>query len=432
MIEGWNVDKSRAAWWTIGAALGVTALYIVYSFIGTFVFGIFIYYSTRPVYDRLKRRIGPPSLAAAIALFALALPALLLMTYTGAIAIQELRKFAGRTNIQELPEPIQPYADVSNIVQSPGTLLSGGIDTKLAQDVFGSTLGYIGFVGTAVLHLFVMIAIAFYLLRDDHKLSRWFRRTFSDSEGVLDSYVTRVDTDFNSIFFGNILNALLTGTIGAISYNVLDYVAPAGLSIPYPTLLGLLTGVASLIPVVGMKLVYFPVSAYVGAETLLLRDPTVIWFPVVFFLVSLVIVDTIPDLVLRPYVSGRNLHVGMVMLAYIFGPLLFGWYGIFLGPMILVLVVHFGEIVLPELLAGRPIKPWAVDPTYLNEGHGTARQPRDRGDVPETGSEPVDADEAGSDAANESGQGGTDSASKGEDADGSEPVGTPSPGEDQK
>jgi hypothetical protein len=48
--------------------------------------------------------------------------------------------------------------------------------------------------------------------------------------------------------------------------------------------------------------------------------------------------------------------------------------------MILVLVVHFAEIVLPELLAGRPIKPWAVDPTYL-QNVGREPMPQAPGDV---------------------------------------------------
>jgi hypothetical protein len=50
------------------------------------------------------------------------------------------------------------------------------------------------------------------------------------------------------------------------------------------------------------------------------------------------------------------------MIAYTFGPLLFGWYGIFLMPMLLVLVFHFARIVLPELVQGRDIQPFALDP----------------------------------------------------------------------
>ncbi|WP_423744385.1 AI-2E family transporter [Haladaptatus sp. SPP-AMP-3] len=391
MVSGWNIDKSRVAWWAGGGMLGLAALFVIYSFIGTFVFGLFLYYATRPVYRRLQRRIRPRSLAAAIALLVLALPAILLVAYTLIIAFHELTTVARTANLGALPQPVQQYGDISRLAQNPEQLLENADNTKLIEQAFGSTYKYLAFVGNAALHLFVMIAIAFYLLRDDHKLSRWFHRTFADTGGVLEAYVHRVDSDFNSIFFGNILNAFMTGTIGAISYNLLDMAAPPGIGIPYPTVVGLLTGVASLIPVVGMKLVYFPVTGVIGAEALMARDPGLLWFPAVFALVSFVIVDTIPDLVLRPYVSGRNLHVGMVMLAYIFGPLLFGWYGIFLGPMILVLVVHFVKIVLPELITGSPIQPWAVDPTYLRDGEEFPEPPHDSAESKETDS-PTDPD----------------------------------------
>ncbi|MEF8757206.1 MAG: AI-2E family transporter, partial [Halobacteriales archaeon] len=67
-------DSSRLAFWTIGAVLGAVVAYVVYRFVGTFVFGLFIYYVTRPVYRRVRRRVGPPSLAAAGSLFLLTLP----------------------------------------------------------------------------------------------------------------------------------------------------------------------------------------------------------------------------------------------------------------------------------------------------------------------------------------------------------------------
>jgi predicted PurR-regulated permease PerM len=187
------------------------------------------------------------------------------------------------------------------------------------------------------------------------------------------------------VFSGNIYNALFTGTLGALTYSLLDVAAPATASLPYPALVGLLAGAASLVPVVGMKLVYFPVAAYLFAAQYLSADP-VFWVPTAFVLLSFVVVDTVPDLVVRPMVSGQRpqveyslsppsvrvrlageggLHVGMIMFAYIFGPLLFGWYGLFLGPMLLVVVVHFARLVLPELLDGQRIQPFAVDPGHV-------------------------------------------------------------------
>jgi hypothetical protein len=84
-------------------------------------------------------------------------------------------------------------------------------------------------------------------------------------------------------------------------------------------------------------------------------------------------VDSVPEVLLRPYISGRNLHVGLVLFAYIFGPLLFGWYGLFLGPLIVVLVVEFARVILPELVRGESLtpQPSAMPPDELDppEGH---------------------------------------------------------------
>jgi len=361
-------SRSRVAWWAIGLVLAAALAFVFWRFVGTFVFGLFIYYATRPVYRRLRRWVRPPSLAALVALLALALPAILLLAYTIAVALQEVGGLIDRVGTDgPVADLLRPYINVSQVVEDPETLLSNPDLRVVIEDFWTEAVNYLGFIGNGALHLFVMVAIAFYLLRDDHRLAAWFRRRFADGDGVLLAYATAVDRDFSNIFFGNILNAILTGVIGALTYNALDYLAPPGLALPYATLLGLLAGVASLIPVVGMKLVYFPVLGYLLYDAYSV-NPELLWFPVAFGVVSFVIVDAIPDLVLRPYVSGRGLHLGMVMFAYIFGPLLFGWPGLFLGPMLLVLSVHFARIVLPELVAGEPIRPAAVGDSVTTGG----------------------------------------------------------------
>ncbi len=361
-----RLDRDRLGWWAIAFALGTLVVFLLYSFLGTFVFGIFVYYATRPIHRRLKRVIHNPSLAAGTSLVALALPALLLAFYTIAIALQELNKFldSREVGVQPLESLLGPYFDISGVITDPLSLLSEPNTIETLQTVLQEASTYLGFFGIGALHLFVVIVIAFYLLRDDHRLAGWWRRRFADSEGVMEAYMSRVDRDFSNIFFGNILNAAITGIIGAAAYSVLNMVSPAGISLPYPALLGLLTGVASLIPVIGIKIVYVPGAIYLFVVSS--GMPSLLWFPVLFVVVSFLIVDVIPDLVLRPYVSGRNLHLGMVMLAYIFGPLLFGWYGLFFGPMLLVLLVHFVALVLPELVAGAPIQPAEIpDPMVL-------------------------------------------------------------------
>jgi predicted PurR-regulated permease PerM len=368
-----NAERSQVGWWTLGLALFLVVAYVGYSFVGTFVFGLFIYYATRPIHRRLSRRIRPPSLAAVISLFVLALPALLVAGYALLLSIQEIERLSRSTDFDPLAA-IGVQDAILERVRDPETLLAIEWEQYVTVDQalsllasLSPALDTLAIVGVGLVHLFLMIALAFYLLRDDHRLSRWAITQFGDESGVLAEYLRAVDRDLKAIFFGNILNAVFTGTIGVIAYTLLNTVAPPGQAIPAAAVVGLLAGAASLIPIVGMKLVYVPVAAYMALRVVVAGDQTVLWFVGAFVVVSFVVVDTIPDLLLRPYVSGRNLHVGSVMIAYVLGPLLFGWYGLFLLPLLLVATVHFARIVLPELVSKTTVKPFTVDPSYLTE-----------------------------------------------------------------
>jgi predicted PurR-regulated permease PerM len=377
-----DFDWSRAFWIAFGAILSVALLVVLHAFIGTFVFGIFLYYVTRPVYRRVRHRIQPPTLAALVALGLIALPVILLLSYTMAIGLQELSQLsqAADGNLGPLSDILAPYFDVSALVSDPEQILSDPAIREVFAGSLSTTVTYLGFIANGLVHFFIIFALAFYLLRDDHKLAHWAGRLVDD-RGVLRAYARAVDQSFSKIFYGNILNAFLTGAIGAITFSILNTMAPAGHAIPYPALTGLLAGLASLIPLVGMKLVYVPLGSYLAFLSAL--DGLGWWFVGLFFLVAFIVVDTIPDLLIRPYVSGRSLHIGSLMFAYIFGPLLFGWYGIFLGPIILVLVFHFARIVLPELVAGDSIRPYSVDPGALIESRPVPHPPDEADPVSE-------------------------------------------------
>lgn len=387
MTGGYGVDRTRAVWWTLGAFLFVVLGWILASFVGTFVFALFVYYSTRPIYQRLERRLGSSSVAAATSLLVLALPAILLVAYTVVVGVQELSAVVDGADVQSQVDLYAPVLDSTTALEDPQSAITG-LDGEQLLGIVESGLAYVGLLGSFALHLLIVIVVAYYLLRDGHRLSRWLRSRFGDDRGVMDTFFYELDRDLQIVFFGNILTAIATGVIGALAYSLLDAVAPPELSLPYAVLLGLLTGAASLIPVIGMKLVYVPVTAYLLARVYVDGLADVLWFPLAFFVVSLVIVDSIPDFFLRPYVSGRNVHLGAVMVAYIVGPLLFGWYGLFLAPLLLLVTIHFCRLVLPELLNSRRIQPYAVDPAHL--GAREADRPPDP-DGPESapGSEPT-------------------------------------------
>jgi predicted PurR-regulated permease PerM len=382
-----TVDRSRAMWWLLGLAILLVLAFVADAYLGTFMLGLFLYYATRPVYSRIRDRVGQQSVGAAVALLVLSLPIVVLVGYTALVAIQELSSFVGQ-NQQGILAAVQPYLGPFESVRDPNELLGTladdprglfeSADTATVSTVLASLAGTASFVLGAALQLFIAFAFAFYLLRDDRRLAAWTRENLSGRGGVVDAYLTAVDRDLKTIYFGNILNAFAIAIIAAVSYNVINLFAPASLSIPSPTLLGALTGAGSLIPVVGMKIVYVPVTILLAVEAAV-TDPATLWVALVYGAVSLVVVDTIPDFLLRPYVSGRNLHTGTVMFAYIIGPALFGWYGLFLGPLLLVVAVHFVRIVLPELVSGDPLDPDARGRNPLSAAEDEQRRIDDFG-----------------------------------------------------
>jgi len=393
------MNRTRAVLVVIGAVLAVTLVVTFTAFTGTILFGLFIYYATRPVYDRLWQYVDSRALAAAGSLLALAVPIFLLLSYTLLLGVREFNRFTTENDYSQFQKRLEALlgvdpTEVNSLLEDPGVLLSnpGSVlsdpDVQgLAQEAVDQLLVVASFLGTASLHLFLMIVIAYYLLKDGRRLSRWTREQFDDDRGVMSEFVRAVDQDFQNVFFGNLLNSFLTAILAAVVYSALDtFVAPAGLEMNYPVLIGLLMAVGSLVPVVGILVVYVPVGLYLTAVAATMGTEF-LWYPLVFFAVSFVVIGALPDFVLRPYVAAGSLHVGAVMLAYTFGPLLFGWYGIFLGPVLLVLITHFGRIVLPELLDERRLAPYSIDPTHMDppdpsSGQSVAVDGGDRYDDP--------------------------------------------------
>ena len=152
--------------------------------------------------------------------------------------------------------------------------------------------------------------------------------------------------------------------------------------------LGILTGAASLIPIVVGKVIYLPVVGYLGYQALRAGSGGAIAFVVGVLVVYVLVLDILPQTFIQPYIAGRRLDMLVLMFAYVLGPILWGWYGFFLLPIVFITIIELVRIVLPELVRGEPLTP-AVS---LGEGVGT--DPRSaRDDVSTADSSNTDAED---------------------------------------
>jgi len=350
-----DTDAERVLWLVIGLALAALVGLALYSYIGALVSAIFVYYAVRPIYKRIETYSGYPNVTVTLTLLVLVVPMLLVLGYAGFLLVNEIDRLLSGGVLSAFRPYFQPYLEyaqqgevqrIRDALTGQGGLQGSTVGTAL-QDLltrFASVLGVLFGVLTRVV---LMLIFLFYLLRDGHKLRNWFVDAVDHDERIV-SFVESVDDDLETVFFNNLAFIVFTAIQASIIYVAFNLVAPRRAVVGTPVLLGALIGIGTLIPVVGMKIVYLPYAAYLGV--LAVATATPIWHPVAFLAVSAVIVDTIPDVVIRPYLSGRGtLHIGLVMLGYFLGALTFGWWGLFFGPIVVVATVHFGEQIFPWL-----------------------------------------------------------------------------------
>ena len=361
----WNdfidYDRNRIAWWLYLLVLAVGVVYVGYSFVGMFVLGVFLYYASRPICDRVSSYVDRDSLAAGLTLAGIVTPILLVVGYVLLAGLRDAASLSGMPgsgllapflNVDQLTSNQESL--VQTLVENPSRV--GSLSTDRIRQVATAAMTALGAVfGTLVL-LSLSFGFAFFLLRDDDRIAAWFRDEVASPGSAAHAYAYAVDDELETVFFGNVLFVATMAILAAIVYYGFNFLAPPALTIPFAILLALLTGVASLVPLVVGKIVYVPVVGYLAWVATGTGGASIV-YPIGLLVVSFLVLDLLPQTFLQPYISGNEVHMGIMMFAYILGPMLFGWYGFFLLPLFFVLVIQAVRIVLTDLIHGDELTP---------------------------------------------------------------------------
>jgi len=358
------LSRSRLGWWGYVAVLAVLAALVGHRFIDLLTLGLFGYYATRPISDRVGAVVDSDRLAATVTVLTVLVPVFLVAIYAGAQILHRVRRrfddgivsllTARFGNLDAIPGSL--FTSPRRFLANPPSI------AQLTQFLSGPRLERaLGLLGTAfdiLLLLALATTLAYALLRYDDALERVFVALVGGRETTAYTYALAVDDDLEAIFYGNLLFVLVMSVVATAAYAGTNALAPPGLHVPLVLPLGFLTGLASLIPIVVGKVIYLPVVAYLGLAAM---DAGGGGLPfVAAVLVGYVLLlDILPQTFLQPYVTGHHLNMFVLLFAYILGPIFFGWYGFFLMPIVFVLVIEAVRIVLPELLHGESIDPTA-------------------------------------------------------------------------
>lgn len=384
--SGPPTDRTRIGWWAFVLALAAVAVFVAASFIGMAALGVFGYYATRPICRRLAHHIDSDEIAAGATVLLVVVPILLLVAYIGFRLVQQVRRVVdtggGAFDLSVLP--VAQRRTITTLLQNPSQIISQpqqivGTALDVGVQVFGAVSGGLLLVGLA-------LTLSFFLLSNDTHLAAGLEELFGGRDTTAYAYAAAVDADLESVFFGNLLFVVVMAAISVVAYWVTNLLAPAGLHVPMVLVLGFLTGITSLIPIVVGKVVYLPVVALLGLQAVQAGGGALLFVAgalVVYFLV----LDILPQTFLQPYIAGRKIDMLVLMFAYITGPILFGWYGFFLLPIVFVVILEAIRIVLPELVHGEPLTP------EVSLGRGVGTDPQSVRGVPADDEEPTDTDE---------------------------------------
>lgn len=176
-------------------------------------------------------------------------------------------------------------------------------------------------IPSAFFSFFITLFTTFFMLRDSKSFVALLKNLIPLSDTEVEYYFENLKKVVNVTFVGVLLTALVQGLIAFIAFYFIG--------VKSSLLLGLLTAVASLIPVVGSAIVWVPVAIYFFVQGLLLKG--IIIIIVGLFFISLVD-NFVRPIFLHQYLS---LHLLLTFFSLFGGIKAFGFIGIFLGPVVI-------------------------------------------------------------------------------------------------
>ena len=374
-----RVVRPDVKWWIVGLVVFGIVAFVGYVFLPWVVLGLFVYYVARPIDRRVGDRIGRGNLSAALTLLLIIVPVVLLLGLFLSVAVGQFAAVAAAETPSRLLD--RSPVGVEAIPDDPSRLVDTAMATlsdPTVRSMLAEAQALLGAAASGVFMLFLSLLLGFFLLVEDRRLSRWGKEQVLGNDAVSIDYLEGIDSGLNSVFFGYTLTIFVVMVLTAIIYNVFNFFAPGNLLIPATVLLAVVTGLFTLVPLVGRSVVYLGITALLAVGAIRL-DPALVWYPLLFFVFMTVAFDNVVRTYIRPYLSGKMFHLSLVMFAYLLGPALFGWYGVFLGPLLMVVVVQFLQVVVPRLRDGEPSTRLEVGQTTFRTTDGS------RDDSPEGG-----------------------------------------------
>lgn len=319
--------------------LALLCLMILRPFLTPIFWAAILAYASWPLYRRLRRLMHgldtlPALLMTLLLGCAVILPVLwILVVVQGELiaAYQQLTAYLAQGPhllpefVRNLPWFGKELQDTLNQFSADPTALARQFSAWMLD--WASELGKVlGGVGRNVLTLTLTLLTLFFFFRDGTTIVNQTRQVIERFfAGRLDPYVIMAGRMTRAVVYGMLVTALTQGVIAGIGYRVVGLGAPV--------LLGVLTGVLSVVPLVGTAIVWVPAGIWVMSTGHVVKG-------IVLLAWGALLVNP-ADNVLRPILisSATRVPFLLVMFGAAGGLASFGLLGLFVGPVVLAVAM---------------------------------------------------------------------------------------------
>lgn len=327
--------RAKRETFLVVALLLLGSMFIVFPFLDAILIGGAVAYILAKTHKKLNPYINDEVLSSTIiisSVFAVVILGLYIFVNNFFSILAQLNLFTGslEERIIEALKPLNlPETFIENIRQYISGFSSSLSDILI--DTFAS-------LPSMLIDTGIFLVTTTYLYKDRERLAESIQsllESLPDTEQrIAENLIDSIENIFKGVFLTQAIVAVILGLLMGFGLYIISlFTSP----IPLIPLWVLLVMIASLLPLVANFMIYVPLGGYfllAGGEPI--KGLLIMIFGLTFL-------QIMPEMFLRPYIGSKRLneHPLIVFLGFLAGPLVLGFKGLIIGPIVLILTKEF-------------------------------------------------------------------------------------------
>ena len=304
-------------------------LYLIESFLFVILFAIAIVISTYSLYEKILKKIKRPVISSAIMIIFLSL-IIILPTYLITLKLyQDSVDFY--INKGELIHNLQIENCDSQVCQTLNSNIKVISDSLTrAINSFGSSVSsylysFITSLSNFFIQIFIFYVCLFYFYVDKERFLKTLKKIVPLKTHHKEALIIKFKKVSTAVFLDTLLIALMQGVLVGIGFYIFGL--PSGI------VWGIIASFFALLPFIG--------SGFIWGSASLSLILTGDYVSGIGFLMYGIIVVSFSDNLVRPYLLEKSIHIHpfLILLSIMGGIKVFGFLGIFYGPIIISMLV---------------------------------------------------------------------------------------------